>query len=548
MITLTGKSVCSGIAFGKLYIYSREESRIKRYHTENTEKELLRFDDAIKCAATELEELYSKALTKVGEENAMIFRIHQMMLEDDDYISAIKNIISEQKINAETAIAQTCDNFVQIFNSMSDSYMRERAADIKDVSERVIRILSGSSGNTIPCGKPMIIAADDLAPSETVQFDKSELLAFITEGGSPSSHTAILARMLDIPAVISAKGILDPEHHNKDVIIDGFEGVIYIDPDSDTSALMHQKSEAATKQRELLSALKGVKSISKDGKKLEIYANISNPSDLAAVINNDAEGIGLFRSEFIYLESDTYPTEDEQFAIYKDVLAKMSGKRVIIRTLDIGADKQAEYFNMPSEENPALGIRAIRLCLKRPDIFKTQLRALYRASAFGSLAIMFPMITSEWEITKILEIIQTVKQELDCENIPYSDSVELGCMIETPAAAIISDTLAPHLDFFSIGTNDLIQYTLAADRQNSEIGMFCDDHHPAVMRLIKTVTDNAHKNGIWVGICGELAADISLTPTFLAMDIDELSVTPNMILPLRQAILNTDSHNADISL
>ena len=423
--------------------------------------------------------------------------------------------------------------------------MRERGADVKDVSERIIRILSGISGNAISLNEPVILIADDLAPSETVQFDKSELLAFVTEGGSPSSHTAILARMLNIPALICTNGILDESYNGKDAIVDGFGGNIYINPDEDTVALMQEKAESAQKQRELLQELKGVKGISKDGKKTEIYANIGSISDIYSVLNNDAEGIGLFRSEFIYLESDTFPTEDAQFAIYKDVLSKMANKKVVIRTLDIGADKQVDYFNMPKEENPALGIRAIRLCLKQPEIFKTQLRALYRASVFGSLAIMFPMVASEWEIIRILELINEVKLELDEEGIPYSNNIELGCMIETPAAALISDILAKHLDFFSIGTNDLIQYTLAADRQNSAIGEFCDSRHIAVMRLIEMVADNAHKNDMWVGICGELAADTSLTPIFLSMGIDELSVTPSMVLPVRRAVIDSDTSTVE---
>ncbi len=540
MITLTGKSVCGGVAFGKIYIYSREEKKIKRYHVESAESEIERFEKAVESANSELDNLYEKSVEKVGEENAMIFRIHQMMLEDDDYIEAIKNIIADQTINAEIAVAQTCDNFVAMFEAMDDSYMRERGADVKDVSERIIRILSGTSGNALCVDEPVILVADDLAPSETVQFDKSELLAFVTEGGSPSSHTAILARMLNIPALICTPDILDRRYNGKEAIVDGFAGCIYIEPDEGTVCAMWKKAEAAKKQQEMLATLKGKESISKDGRKVEICANIGNISDIYSVLNNDAEGIGLFRSEFLYLEADTYPTEDAQFAAYKDVLSKMANKRVVIRTLDIGADKQVDYFDMPKEENPALGVRAIRLCLKRPDLFKTQLRALYRASVFGKLAIMFPMITSEWEILKILEITEEVKASLRNEGIPYSDTVELGCMIETPAAAIISDILAKHLDFFSIGTNDLIQYTLAADRQNSEMSEFCDEHHIAVMRLIKLVVENAHKNGMWAGICGELASDVSLAPLFLAMGIDELSVTPSMVLPLRQAVLDCD--------
>lgn len=541
MVTLTGKSVCGGIAFGKIYIYSRKEKKIKRVHVESAENEITRFEAAIAEAKDELEHLYEESVSKVGKENAMIFRIHQMMLEDDDFIEAIKNIIADQTINAEVAIAQTCDNFVDMFENMADSYMRERSADVKDVSERLIRILSGASGNIFDVDEPVILVADDLSPSETVQFDKSELLAFVTEGGSPSSHTAILARMLNIPALICTKNILDEAFNGKNAIVDGFGGNIYIEPDTKTIKTMQDKAKNAQLQHELLQKLKGVDSVSKDGKKTGIFANIGNVSDIYSVLNNDAEGIGLFRSEFIYLESDKFPTEDEQFAVYKDVLSKMSGKKVVIRTLDIGADKQVDYLDMPHEENPALGMRAIRLCLTRSEIFKTQLRALYRATVFGTLAIMFPMIVSEWEIVKVLEIINEVKSELDNDGIPYSDNIELGCMIETPASAIVSDTLAKYMDFFSIGTNDLIQYTLAADRQNGALSDFCDSKHPAVMRLIEMTVDNAHKHGLWVGICGELASDITLTTAFLAMGVDELSVTPSMVLPIRHAVIESDT-------
>lgn len=541
MITLTGKSVCGGIAFGKIYIYSRKEKKLKRVHVKSAENEIERFESAVATAKIELDRLYDKSVEKVGKENAMIFRIHQMMLEDDDFIEAIKNIIADQTINAEIAVAQTCDNFVDMFESMADSYMRERSADVKDVSERIIRILSGASGNVFDVNEPVILVSDDLSPSETVQFDKSELLAFVTEGGSPSSHTAILARMLNIPAIIGTKSIIDDSFNGKNAIVDGFSGTIYIDPDTQTLEQMQDKAKDAQLQHELLLKLKGVKGVSKDGKKVDIFANIGNVSDIYTVIDNDAEGIGLFRSEFIYLEADKFPTEDEQFIAYKDVLSKMSEKKVVIRTLDIGADKQLDYFDMPHEDNPALGMRAIRLCLENPEIFKTQLRALYRASVFGNLAIMFPMIASEWEIVKITEIVNEVKSELAAEGIPYSENIELGCMIETPASAIISDILAKHMDFFSIGTNDLIQYTLAADRQNSALSPFCDNNHPAVMRLIEMTVNNAHEYGAWVGICGELAADPQLTPAFLAMGIDELSVTPGMVLPIRRAVIDCDT-------
>lgn len=540
MITISGKSVCAGVAFGSVFVFSREESTIKRRHIESSDEEISRFESARKKAIEELGMLYDKAISEVGEANAMIFQIHQMMLEDLDYIESIKNIITDQLINAETAVGQTCDNFVQMFKAMDDDYMRERSADVKDVSERLIKILSGKDKGGIVASEPVIIIADDLVPSETVQFDKSKILAFVTENGSTNSHTSILARMMNIPAIIGATGSLKTEFDGKQAVVDGFTGTIYIDPDHDTINKMTQKKKEIEEQTKLLELLKGRKSITKDGQHIDLCANIGNVHDIGSVLKNDAEGIGLFRSEFLYLESKDYPSEDVQFGAYKEVLSKMVNKRVIIRTLDIGADKQVDYFDMPKEGNPAMGIRAIRICLQRPDIFKTQLRALYRASVFGRLAIMFPMITSEWEILKVLEIIEEVKKELESEGISYSDNIELGCMIETPAAAVISDVLAKHLDFFSIGTNDLTQYTLAADRQNPNIGDFCDTHHIAVLRLINTVVQNAHKNGIWVGICGELGADLALTDVFLAMGVDELSVTPSTVLPIRKKVIETD--------
>lgn len=540
MITVSGKSVCNGVAFGPVFVFSREESTIKRRHIESSDDEIARFESAREKAIDELGTLYNKAIAEVGEANAMIFQIHQMMLEDLDYIELIKNIITDQLINAETAVGQTCDNFVQMFRAMDDAYMRERSADVKDVSERLIKILSGRDKGAIVSDEPVIIIADDLAPSETVQFDKSKILAFVTEGGSTSSHTSILARMMNIPAVIGAKGVLNSDFNGKNAIADGYTGTLYIDPDEETIKKMTAKKQEIEKQNELLQQLKGQKSVTRDGRHIELCANIGNVHDIGTVLKNDAEGIGLFRSEFLYLENKDYPSEDAQFAAYKEVLSKMVNKRVIIRTLDIGADKQVDYFRMPKEENPAMGIRAIRICLQRPDIFKTQLRALYRASVYGKMAIMFPMITSEWEILKILEIIEDVKKELESEGIAYSKNIELGCMIETPAAAVTSDILAKHLDFFSVGTNDLTQYTLAADRQNPDIGPFCDTHHTAILRLINTVVQNAHKNGAWVGICGELGADLELTELFLAMGIDELSVTPSAILPIRKKIVETD--------
>ncbi|MCH5209636.1 MAG: phosphoenolpyruvate--protein phosphotransferase [Oscillospiraceae bacterium] len=540
MITVTGKPVCAGVAFGPVFVFSREESTIKRRHIESSEDEILRFENARKKAIEELDILYNKAIAEVGEANAMIFRIHQMMLDDLDYIESVRNIITDQLLNAETAVGQTCDSFVQLFRSMDDSYMRERSADVKDVSERLIQILSGKNKNAIVSDEPSIIIADDLAPSETVQFDKEKILAFVTEGGSTNSHTAILARMMNIPAMIGAEGSLRTDFDGKAAIVDGFTGTIYIEPDEKTIAKMTAKKREIEKQTALLEKLRGEKSVTKDGQRIELCANIGNVIDVASVLKNDAEGIGLFRSEFLYLESRNYPSEDVQFGVYKEVLSKMENKRVIIRTLDIGADKQANYFHLPREENPALGLRAIRFCLQHPDIFKTQLRALYRASVFGHLSIMFPMIVSEWEVLKVLEIIKEVKGELASEGISYAKNVELGCMIETPAAALISDILSKHLDFFSIGTNDLTQYTLAADRQNPDIDSFRNDRHIAILRLINTVTENAHKNGAWVGICGELAADVELTELFLAIGIDELSVIPSLILPLRKKIAETD--------
>jgi phosphotransferase system enzyme I (PtsI) len=540
MIVLKGKPVCGGISFGKIFVFSREESRINRYHVESSEKEIERFENARAQAIKELGQLYEKAISEVGEANAMIFQIHQMMLDDLDYLDSIKNIITDQLINAETAVGQTCDNFVQMFEAMDDSYMRERSADVKDVSERILRILAGGGNGGLMADEPVIIVADDLAPSETVQFDKEKILAFVTEGGSSNSHTSILARMMNIPAIIGTKDILNNDYNGKEAIVDGFTGTIYIEPDSKTASEMKIKKEEVERQKELLKQFRGRKSITKDGQKIELCANIGNVMDIGNVLNSDAEGIGLFRSEFLYLEAKNYPDEDTQFGAYKEVLTKMVNKRVIIRTLDIGADKQVDYFKMPKEENPAMGIRAIRICLQRPEVFKTQLRALYRASVFGKLAIMFPMIASEWEVVKILEIIEEVKQELEEDGIAYSKNIELGCMIETPAAAMISDILAKHLDFFSIGTNDLTQYTLAADRQNPNIGEFCDTHHKAILRLINLVVQNAHKNNAWVGICGELGADMEMTEAFLSMGVDELSMTPNAILPIRKKVIDTD--------
>ena len=540
MTILKGKGVFGGIAFGKISIYNREEFEIKRYRVEDTDSEIRRYESAKKIAIVQLQSLYEKALQEVGETNAMIFQIHQMMLEDLDYCESIINIIKNQNVNAEYAVGTTSDNFSEMFSSMDDSYMKERAADVRDVSKRLLKILADSLENVVSFNEPSIIAADDLAPSETVQLDKNKVLGFVTMRGSSSSHTAILARTMNIPAIIGVGSQLKDEFDGCVAIIDGYAGDVYINPDHDTIQKMREKQEAKERQAALLLELKGRENITLDGKHIEIFANIGNSSDVGAVLQNDAGGIGLFRSEFLYLENDDYPSEDQQFAVYKDVAEKMSGKKVIIRTLDIGADKQVDYFEMPHEENPAMGYRAIRMCLDRLDIFKTQLRALYRASAFGKIAIMFPMIISVDEVKKIKEIIKVVKRELEEDEIQFSNDVELGIMIETPAAAIISDDLAKEVDFFSIGTNDLSQYTLAIDRQNDKLTSIFDSHHKAILRLIKFVADNAHKNGIWVGICGELGADESLTETFLSMGIDELSVSPPYVLGIRKKVIETD--------
>ena len=540
MVTIKGQGVCGGVAFGKLYVLKKTSNVIKRERVDDTEAELARFEDARKKTMLRLSALYDKAVAEVGESSAMIFEIHRMMLEDEDYISSIRSIITNQKLNAETAVANTSDNFAEIFTAMDDSYMQARAADVRDISERLIGVLSDSATDEIHSDIPVILAAEDLAPSETVQLDKSKIMAIVTEKGSANSHTAILARTLNIPAVIGAKGITDNGESTDDVIVDGFTGTVYISPDMNTVLAMQKKKDEADSKKKLLNKLKGVKPVTKDGQSILLYANIGNPGDLPQAYANDAQGVGLFRSEFIYLERNSYPTEDEQFAVYKKSAEKMGGKRIIIRTLDIGADKQADYFELPREENPAMGVRAIRICLTRPQLFKTQLRALYRASAYGNIAIMFPMITSVNEVKRIKEICSEVRDELKAEKIPFNENTSLGIMIETPAAALISDKLADEADFFSIGTNDLTQYTLAVDRQNRAAEQFCDTHHLSVLRLIKTVVDNAHKSGIWAGICGELGADTSLTEMFLAMGVDELSVSPGAILPIKKKVLETD--------
>lgn len=536
MITITGKSVFGGVSIGKLSFYKRNKKVVKREHVDNVTAEIERFQDARKIAIEQLKGLYDKALEDVGEANAAIFEIHQMMLEDLDYIESIENIATTQEVNAEFAVATTADNFAEMFSSMDDAYMQGRAADVKDVSERILNILSGNDDSVMTTDEPVIIAADDLAPSETVQLDKSKVLGFATMYGSSNSHTAILARTMNIPAVIGLGDELSEQLDGKDAVIDGFTGTIYIEPDEATLTVMREKQTKDKEQKALLEQLKGKENVTKSGQKVNVYANIGNVADVGLVLKNDAGGIGLFRSEFIYLESKDFPTEEEQFAVYKQVAENMAGKKVIIRTLDIGADKQVDYFNLDKEENPALGYRAIRICLSQPEIFKTQLRALYRASAYGQIAIMFPMIIAVSEVKRIKEIIAEITAELDSEGIPYNKNIELGIMIETPAAVMVSRELAKEVDFFSVGTNDLTQYTLAIDRQNPKLDSFCDTHHPAILRMIQMATESAHAEGAWIGICGELGADTELTEEFLKMGVDELSVSPALVLPVRKKI------------
>lgn len=534
-----GKSVFNGIAIGKICVYQKGEQQVKRCKVEDTEAEVKRFREAREQAVEQLGKLHEKALKEVGEANAAIFEVHQMMLEDDDYLESIENIIRLQEVNAEYAVAATSDNFSEMFSAMDDEYMRERAADVKDISERILTVLKGGNKRKLHMEEPMILVAEDLAPSETVQLEKDKILAFVTVRGSLNSHTAILARTMGIPALVGTSIPLEESLDGKLAAVDGNQGCFYVEPNDETLRVMEEKAAKERENRELLMALKGKESISLDGKKVLTYANIGNSKDLAVVLQNDAEGIGLFRSEFLYLEKNIYPTEEEQFKVYKMVAETMAGRRVIIRTLDIGADKQADYFELAKEENPAMGCRAIRICLTRPEIFKTQLRALFRASAYGKLAVMYPMITSVEEVRKIKEIVEEVKAELKEAEIDYGE-VEQGIMIETPAAAIISDLLAKEVDFFSIGTNDLTQYLLAIDRQNEKLDEFYNPHHKAVLRMIYQTVQNAHREGIWCGICGELGADPELTKLFLAMGIDELSVSPRRILSIRKIIRETD--------
>ena len=544
MITIQGKGVSTGVGIGPLYFFQRQTSEIPRYTVADTDAEWHRFKGAQTGAIEQLGDLAEKARAEAGDEAAMLFETHQMMVEDLDYEEAIEQRITEEKLNAEAAIADTAEQFAAMFEAMDDTYMQARAADVKDLSRRLLDILAGNVAGGIASDEPVVLAADDLAPSETVQLDKSKILGFITAGGSGSSHTAILARTMGIPAIVGVGGALKPEYAGRQVILDGATGNVVIDPDDMTLDKLMKKREEQLRLQRLLETLKGQPNVTKDGKSIRIYCNIGSPEDVHAVQVNDGGGIGLFRSEFLYLNCEDYPTEDQQFQAYKQVLADMDGKEVIIRTLDIGADKQIGYFNLPQEENPAMGMRALRICLTRPEVFRTQLRALYRASAFGKLRIMFPMVTNVWEVREAKRMCEEVKRDLKQEGIPYGEDVEIGIMIETPAAVILSDRLAKEVDFFSVGTNDLTQYTLACDRQNNDLGRFFDPHHPAVLRMLKMVADNAHKNGIWVGICGELGADLTLTETFLAIGIDELSVSPRAVLPLRNAVRMTDTRES----
>ncbi len=529
----TGKSIFKGIAIGKILFYQKGEQPVKRVKIEDTAEQIKRYEDARTKAAEQLQGLYEKALKEVGEANAAVFEVHQMMLEDDDYIDSVVNIIETQQVNAEFAVATTGDNFAKMFAEMEDDYFKARAADVKDISERMVNILSGNESGGALGDEPVIVVAEDLAPSETVQMDKEKLLAFVTRLGSANSHTAILARTMNIPALIEVD--IKEEWSGKMAVVDGYTGTFYIDPDEETLKKMQEKKEEDIKARELLQELKGKEDITVDGKHIKLYANIGGVKDVTSVLANDAAGIGLFRSEFLYLEADNYPDEEAQFQAYKTVAENMAGKKVIVRTLDIGADKQVDYFNLDHEENPAMGYRAIRICLDRRDIFRTQLRALLRASAYGNIGIMYPMIISVDEVKEIKKIVESIKAELTEKGIEYGE-VEQGIMIETPAAVMISDLLAEEVDFFSIGTNDLTQYTLAIDRQNSKLDNIYDSHHPAVLRMIQKTIENGHKAGCWVGICGELGADMTLTETFLKMGIDELSVSPTFVLPIRKLI------------
>lgn len=540
MVVYSGKSVFGGIAIGKICVYAKEDSQVKRERIEDPEAEIKRYHEAKDVAIEQLGALYEKALKEVGEDGAGVFEAHQMMLDDGDYIDSVENIIRTQSVNAEYAVAQTGDQMAQMFLDMEDEYFRGRAADVHDISERLIGVLSGKGSGGIQTDEQVIIVADDLAPSETVQMDKDKILSFVTVHGSANSHTSILAKTMNIPAMIGCDIPLDDTVNGKMAVVDGFEGKVYIEPNEETMAAKKKLYEEEQEKKALLEQLKGKDNVTLDGQHINLYANIGNTKDLGLVLKNDAGGIGLFRSEFIYLGSQDYPTEEEQFEIYKTVAQTMAGKKVIIRTLDIGADKQADYFALPKEENPAMGLRAIRICLTRPEVFKTQLRAILRASAFGKIAIMFPMIISLEEVKEIKGIVNEVKTELDDAGISYDKNIELGIMIETPAAVMVADELAEEVDFFSVGTNDLTQYTLAIDRQNDSLEKFYNSHHPAILKMLKMIVDAAHRHGAWAGICGELGADLTLTKDFLAMGFDELSVSPGRILPLRKIVLETD--------
>ena len=540
MITIQGKGVSTGVASGPLYFYQRAKTTLRRYTVEDTAAEWERFKDAQQKCIEQLGELAEKAREEAGDEAAMLFETHQLMAEDLDYEDAIQALIMEEANNAEAAVTDTAAQFADMFASMDDTYMQARAADVKDVSDRILNILYGVVQGGINSDVPVILAADDLAPSETIQLDKTKILAFVTEGGSSSSHTAILARTMGIPAIVGVADQMKAEYEGRQAIVDGSTGQVFVDADEDTTNYLMEKRRKQLEYQQMLEELKGKENVTLDGQPMRIYCNIGSPEDVHAVLSNDAGGVGLFRSEFLYLNCDDYPTEDYQFEAYKQVLSEMGNKEVIIRTLDIGADKQIGYFELPKEENPALGNRALRICLNRPEIFRTQLRALFRASAYGHLGIMFPMFTSVWEVREAKKMCNAVKAELKAEGIPYDEHVQIGIMVETPAAAVMSDRLAKEVDFFSCGTNDLTQYTLACDRQNNDLGRFFNPHHPAVLRLLKMVCDNAHKNGIWVGICGELGADLDLTETFLSIGIDELSVSPRSVLPVRKKVRETN--------
>lgn len=540
MIIYDGKAVFEGIAIGKISVYTKQEQLVKRIKVDDPEAEKKRYADAREVAIEQLKGLYEKAVKEVGESGAEIFEAHQLMVDDEDYIESVENIIDTEEVNAEYAVAQTGDNFAKMFAEMEEEYFRGRAADIKDITERVLNALLGAGSGGIETDEPVIVVADDLAPSETVQMDKDKILSFVTVHGSANSHTSILAKTMSIPAIIGCPIPLSDEVNGKLAVVDGYEGKVYVEPDQELLAEKKKLLLREEEKKNLLERLKGKDNITLDGQKINLYANIGNTKDLGLVLENDAGGIGLFRSEFIYLGSDDYPTEEEQFAIYKQVAQTLAGKKVIIRTLDIGADKQADYFELPKEENPAMGLRAIRICLTRPEVFKTQLRAILRASVFGKISIMFPMIISVDEVKKIKKIVEEVKESLDADGLSYDKNIELGIMIETPAAVIIADELAEEVDFFSVGTNDLTQYTLAIDRQNQSLDDFYDSHHPAILKMLKMIADAAHRHGAWAGICGELGADLSLTKDFLAMGYDELSVSPGRILPIRKTVLETN--------